>query len=379
MAQLQKNNADKANTSSNILGEEEKHRGVINGEGKVVAPCSEDYLVSLMLEILRARAYPLVKLVRPHDMQAQVRRLQFISTEVRRLFHSPGLFPSLSIRARFAAILASDANLQFVQAVKELLLRDVVGALNQFSRNSLTRPTYLKDSKGWENFYLNMAPGAPTQQAILKTTPQSSVQSVPIVGMRVIADFSKEERLLRRWVKETTVPVDVKPAATTRVLNLDKPDEQDPNPKHMLRQECEDVSIRPNPISEDHKLRLLIPNHGPEPLEDYTPFLGRLEAPPLPQNILPATLNAPECGPGMCQQSVSICGFMTERKRRPTFQLSNILSSELTSHLNHLRHHGYDNMIPINPTVRSELESDYTFEIAPNQDVVLCNIEFLLT
>ncbi|KAI1612723.1 hypothetical protein EDD37DRAFT_317961 [Exophiala viscosa] len=297
MAEPENNNGDKANTSSKISEVEVKHRGVIDGEGKVVAPCSEDYLVSLVLEILRARAYPLVKLVRTHDMPAQVRRLQFISTEVRRLIRSPALFPSLSVRARFSALLASDANLQFAQSVKELLLHDVVGELDQFERDNFTRPTYQKDSKGWENFYLNMAPGAPTKQPILKTTPLSSYQSVPIVGMRIIGDFCREDRLLRQWVRETTVPVDVKPAATTRLLNLDKPDEQEPNPKHMLRQESEDVSIRPNPFGEDRKLRLGLPNHGPEPLEDFTPFLGRLEAPPLPQNVQPATLNNPEVLP----------------------------------------------------------------------------------
>ncbi|KAK5358159.1 hypothetical protein LTR20_006355 [Exophiala xenobiotica] len=276
---------------------EAKHRGIMDAGGNVVVRCSKDYLTGLTLEILRARAFPLVKLTRFSDVSAQLQRLQLITVEVRRLFHNPELFPSEALRARFAAIVASDANLQFVQAVKHLLLRDANVSMIRFNRVNFTRRSYETGSKGWENFYFNMAPGAPTdkdtQEDRLQTSPQSSWQLIPIAGMRVIGDLVNEERILLQWIKDTSLPVAVQPALTTRILDLDKPEEQDPNPKNHLRQVTEEVHARPNPYYEDLKLRLDLPSHAPEPLEDFTPFVGRLESQPLPPNMPIATLNAP--------------------------------------------------------------------------------------
>ncbi|KAK5282792.1 hypothetical protein LTR40_002778 [Exophiala xenobiotica] len=213
------------------------------------------------------------------DVSAQLQRLQLITVEVRRLFHNPELFPSEALRARFAAIVASDANLQFVQAVKHLLLRDANVSMIRFNRVNFTRRSYETGSKGWENFYFNMAPGAPTdkdtQEDRLQTSPQSSWQLIPIAGMRVIGDLVNEERILLQWIKDTSLPVAVQPALTTRILDLDKPEEQDPNPKNHLRQVTEEVHARPNPYYEDLKLRLDLPSHAPEPLEDFTPFHHR--------------------------------------------------------------------------------------------------------
>ncbi|KAK5441423.1 hypothetical protein LTS15_011292 [Exophiala xenobiotica] len=278
-------------------GGEAKHRGIMDAGGNVVVRCSKDYLISLTLEILRARAFPLVTLTRFSDLNAHLQRLQLITVEVRRLFHNPELFPSQALRARFAAIAASDADLQFVQAVKHLLLRNASVSLNRFNRVNFTRRTYETGSKGWENFYFNMAPGAPTDKDTqgdrLQTSPQSSWQLIPIAGMRVIGDLVNEERILLQWIKDTSLPVAVQPALTTRTLDLDKPEQQDPNPKNYLRQETEEVHARPNPYYEELKLRLDLPSHAPEPLEDFIPFVGRLESQPLPPNMPVATLNAP--------------------------------------------------------------------------------------
>ncbi|KIW58827.1 hypothetical protein PV05_03323 [Exophiala xenobiotica] len=280
---------------------EVRQRGIMDAGGNVVARCSKDYLISLILEILRARAFPLVKLTRSSDVNAQLQRLRLITAEVRRLFHHPELFPSQALRARFTAIVASDANLQFVQAVKHLLLREAIGDFNRFNRVRFTRRSYETGSKGWENFYLNMAPGAPTdedmQEDRLQTSPESSWQLIPIAGMRVIGDLVNEERVLLQWIKDTSLPVAVEPAFTTRILDLDKPEHQDPNPKNYLRQVTEEVHARPNPYYEDLKLRLDLPGHAPEPLEDFTPFVGRLESQPLPPNMPIATLNAPNLFP----------------------------------------------------------------------------------
>ena len=261
-----------------------------------MAVCSEEYLVALILEVLRAKAFPLVKLIRAHDVEEQIQRLQFTCTEIHRLFRVPGLFPSQAVRTRFAAILASDANLHFVHAVKELLLRDTIGDIAFYSR-CRTRPTYQPGSKGWENFLLNMAPGVPLKHLRVTTTPKSSYQVIPIAGMRIVGDANREEQMLASWINDTPIPLEVEPAATTKLLDLDKPDEQEPNPSLMLSQQSFDVFARPNPFKESRRVRLDLSLHGPELLEDYSPFIGRLESNPIPPNHPIATLNAPNIFP----------------------------------------------------------------------------------
>lgn len=172
--------------------------------GEVEAACSEFYLITLALEVLRARAFPLVKLVQYPDVEEQIRRLQFLTTEVSRLFRAPGLFPSSAARIRFTAIIALDANLQFVQAVKEILLRKAVGDIAWYNHVQ-TRPSYLEGSKGWENFYLNMAPGFPSEDPPKRTTLKSSYQIVPTAGMRVVGDLHRESRFVAQWIKEVSI------------------------------------------------------------------------------------------------------------------------------------------------------------------------------
>jgi hypothetical protein len=198
------------------------HRGVLNGEShgepsqlpladfltakeEVITTCSAEYLVILMLEVLRARTFPLAKLIRPHDTEAQIQRVQFVCTEIRRLFNHPDLFPSPSTRARFAAIISSDGNYQFIQGVKKHVLRQITEEISSFSRANYTRPTYQKGSKGWENFYLNMAPGAPLQDQRLRTQPKSFYQLIPVVGMRIVGDCYLEEQLVAEWIKNVSV------------------------------------------------------------------------------------------------------------------------------------------------------------------------------
>lgn len=196
------------------------------------------------------------------------------------------------------AVVALDSNLQFVQAVKVLLIRETMQDLALYSRLR-TRPTYQRGSKGWENFLLNMAPGLPLKHLRVATTPKTAYQVVPITGMRIVGDASREEELLARWVTDTPVPLDVEPAATTKLLDLDKPDEQEPNPNIVLSQQSYDVFLRPNPFEEDRRLRLSVSSHGPEALMGYSPFIGRLESPIIPANQPIATLNAPNIFPAI--------------------------------------------------------------------------------
>lgn len=177
-------------------------RSLANGD--VVTACNVQYLVALCMEVLRARSVPLVKVRKFVSRDAQIRRLQFICAEVKRLLENPDLFPSAAARARFAAILALDANLQFVRAVKGLLLADIQTEINGYSRAVFTRPIYQEGSKGWENFLLNMAPGAPQSDQRLRSTPKSCYQMVPTVGLRIVGDYNREEQLLERWIKDVS-------------------------------------------------------------------------------------------------------------------------------------------------------------------------------
>ncbi|KIW87206.1 uncharacterized protein Z519_12108 [Cladophialophora bantiana CBS 173.52] len=241
------------------------------------------------MEVLRAKAFPLVKLARPHEADDQIQRLQFLRTEILRLFRTPDLFPSPATKAKFAAILALDANLQFLQAVKELLLRDTVADID-FYIHHITRRTYLFGSKGWENFFLNMAPGAPLRRERIRTSPKSSYQIIPISGMRIIGDAIRQEQGLARWITQTTIPLKEMAARTTRLIDLDKPDEQQLIPSLPLSHQSYSLNLRPNPYREDQKPRLDLSKYGPERLESYSPLIGRVEMHPILVPI--AALNA---------------------------------------------------------------------------------------
>lgn len=170
-----------------------------------MATCSTDYLLSLALEVLRAKASPMVKLTKYVSTSDQISRLQFVSTETRRLFRNPDLFPSDPARVRFAALLALDSDLQFIEAVKELLLVDMQDDLNKYNRKMYTRPCYKDGSKGWENFLLNMGPGAPKRDEPLETTPKSAYQLIPTVGLRIVGDANREEQGMAQWIQQVSI------------------------------------------------------------------------------------------------------------------------------------------------------------------------------
>lgn len=166
-----------------------------------------DYLLSLGLEVLRAKASPMVKATRNISFQEQASRLQFVSTETRRLFQHPGLFPSESARVRFAALLALDSGLQFVEAVKEHLLFGLQRDLEEWNCQSDAQPSYEKGTKGWENFLLNKAPGVPkvTGENPRQTTPKSAYQLIPAVGMRIVGDANRVEAFMQRWIDQVGI------------------------------------------------------------------------------------------------------------------------------------------------------------------------------
>lgn len=153
----------------------------------------------------RARAEPFVKITKNLDQKIQIRRLQFIVHELTRLFRHPGLFPSGNEQVRFLAIVAIDSELDFREACGNLLIEAEIAKIDRISRESFARPLYVAGSKGWENFLLNMAPGAPEEPSQrAKTIPKSAFQIVPAVGMRVIADLEREEAEIVRYVQRAS-------------------------------------------------------------------------------------------------------------------------------------------------------------------------------
>ena len=149
---------------------------------------------------MRARGFPCADLVQDQNHERQRERLQFLTYEIDRLIHHPGLFPSPATQARFYAIIGLDAEIQFSQAYKELLLKAQMRRLAQTSRSRFTRVTFQPGSKNWENFLLDGGIGTSCQA--LQSIPKSVIQIIPAVGMRIIGDYEREENEIIRFVEE---------------------------------------------------------------------------------------------------------------------------------------------------------------------------------
>ena len=165
-------------------------------------PRSLQYLEALLMELHRARAFPLVNIVKDPDEYAHTRRVAFVETKIDQLLQQPELFPSDAVRTRFLALVGLDANLQFFGATKGLLLQSELQAIDEISKTR-SRGPYPEDTVGWENFLLNMAPGGPedpTHRA--ETTPKSSLQMLSAVGLRIVRDLEREEREIVRYVDQ---------------------------------------------------------------------------------------------------------------------------------------------------------------------------------
>lgn len=175
-----------------------------NADEGVELKCSTNYLLTLLLELHKARAQPLLQLTGLSSEESHLRRLQFLAHEISRLLQQPDLFVSSQVRARFLSMLSADAELHFTQACKNLLVNQELRNLERRSRKALTRTPYKDGSVGWENFLLDGAPGS--GHASHRTAPTSIFQVVPAVGMRIIADYDREEVEIVRYVEEVSDP-----------------------------------------------------------------------------------------------------------------------------------------------------------------------------
>jgi hypothetical protein len=68
------------------------------------------------------------------------------------------------------------------------------------SRKNETRKPYVDGSRTWENFLFDGAPGTPYR--VIQTIPKSVFQVIPAVGMRIVADFEREEAEIVRFVEQ---------------------------------------------------------------------------------------------------------------------------------------------------------------------------------
>jgi len=200
------------------------HRGVVEGisiclilafsaanwyfymtaNGRVQHECSIDFLLALSTELMRARAYKVVAVVRDTNEEEQIERLRFLIHELRRLTRHHHLFPSEAIKARFFALLGLDSSLQLERACVQLLLKAEFRNIAQYVRKTETRKSYLDGSRGWENFLLNGAPGFPRKFA--QKIPKSAIQVLPGAGMRIIGELQREENDIVRFVNEVRLP-----------------------------------------------------------------------------------------------------------------------------------------------------------------------------
>ena len=170
--------------------------------GEVLRPCSMDFLLALCLEVMKARAFRIMCVNKNIDLNVQNRRLRFLKHELSRLQQHPQLFESNAARVRFYASLGVDSRLQFSKACIDLLFKDETRRIMQFSRTDLARRTYLNGSKAWENFLLNGAPGTSINSTT--TIPKSAYQIIPAVGLRIIADYEREEADIVRFVEQVS-------------------------------------------------------------------------------------------------------------------------------------------------------------------------------
>lgn len=216
-AQLQKSSLTIGSLS------EESHRGAVDGKfmtslltvplseltvlptvnGRVQCPCSTEFLSTLSVEFIRARAYHMVMIVAKVNEEQQIVRLRFLIHELQRLMRYPRLFGSATVEARFLALLGVDSRMQFGKACTDLLLEAEIRKIVRSSHENETRKSYLDGSRNWENFLLDGAPGTP--YGVIKTTPKSSFQIIPAVGMRIVADFEREEAEIIHFVEQVSL------------------------------------------------------------------------------------------------------------------------------------------------------------------------------
>jgi hypothetical protein len=157
------------------------------------------------MEFIKARAYSMVIVVAEVKGEQQIARLRFLIHELQRLIEYPQLFRTADIEARFFALLGADSRVQFGKACTDLLLEAEMHNIMRSSHKNETRKCYVDGSRSWENFLFDGAPGTPYRA--IQTIPKSVFQVIPAVGMRIVADFEREEAEIVRFVEQVSLHV----------------------------------------------------------------------------------------------------------------------------------------------------------------------------
>ena len=176
---------------------------LVAATGRVQCPCSADFLLTLSMEFFKTRAYSIVTVVTDTNEKQQITRLKFLIHELQRLIQYPRLFRSASIETRFFALLGAHSRMQFGKACIDLLLEAEMHKIVCSSRKNETRKSYVDGSRSWENFLLDGAPGTPYR--VVRTVPKSVFQVVPAGGMRIVADYEREESEIVRFVEQVSL------------------------------------------------------------------------------------------------------------------------------------------------------------------------------
>lgn len=232
------------------------------------------------MDFYRAMAQPFISIVNDTDLASDVRRLEFLVHEIRRLLDNPGLFPSEPARMKFLSLLGLDAGLQFSRACSDLLIEGQVSALEVSRNKNYSQVPYQAGLKSWENFLRNMAPGAPQDPSNrARTEPKSSFQMVPAVGLRIVADFEREEQGIIRYINRAQGNLGVQPAKSTLLLDWSKETIPEEIPRLRMSQHTERVIATPNPYRPGRSMRNDVCIHSAQPLEEIAPFLHHIENP----------------------------------------------------------------------------------------------------
>ena len=144
----------------------------------------------------------MVTVVTEVDQEEHIARLKFLIHELQRLICYPRLFRSANVEARFFSLLGADSRMQFGKACSKLLMEAEMRKIMRSSRKNETRKSFIDGSRNWENFLLDGAPGM--QYTVVQTVPKSTFQMVPAVGMRIVADFEREEAEIIRFVEQVS-------------------------------------------------------------------------------------------------------------------------------------------------------------------------------
>lgn len=270
---------------------------LIKPDDVVIEPCSVQYLSTLCVELFRAVAQPYVSTVKATSADDDENRLEMVTYEIERLCKHPLLFPTESTRVKFLALLALDSQLQFQEACSGLLIEAEIQELDAVRQQDCSRPLYLPGTKGWENFLLNMAPGAPEDPSNRSiTTPKSAFQMIPAVGVKIIADFEREEQDIVRYIEQSPSTYGVEPARSTLMIDFDKPTPWEERiPRRALKRHNERVMISPNPFKAGRSIRDDITKNRVCDIESLSGFLHDIEAP----QAAPVTLTSADSLPAI--------------------------------------------------------------------------------